>query len=95
MLIFISLQELWDHTGKQWVEGSLSGKFAGVFVSTGSLGGGQEETGFTLMTTLVHQGIVFVPLGYEYAMKELSNVEEVHGGKYLMCAPILNSNPIS
>lgn len=55
VLIFISLQELRDHTGKQWVEGSLSGKFAGVFVSTGSLGGGQEETGFTLMTTLVHQ----------------------------------------
>jgi NAD(P)H dehydrogenase (quinone) len=72
---------LWDHTGGQWKRGSLAGKFAGVFVSTAGLGGGQEETGYTLMTTLVHQGIVFVPLGYANTAEEQGNVTEVHGGK--------------
>jgi NAD(P)H dehydrogenase (quinone) len=75
------LQALWDRTGGLWIKGLLAGKFAGVFVSTGGLGGGQEETGYTLMTTLVHQGIVFVPLGYKGVFDELSNVDEVHGGK--------------
>ena len=88
-------QALWDQTGKQWSQGSFSGKFAGVFVSTGSLGGGQEETGFTLITTLVHQGIVFVPLGYKHTMEELSNIEEVHGGEYLpWCIYIASSSKI-
>ncbi|KAF9442354.1 benzoquinone reductase [Macrolepiota fuliginosa MF-IS2] len=70
----------WDATGGLWASGKLAGKFAGVFVSTGGLGGGQEETGYTLMTTLVHHGIVFVPFGYSHAFGDLANVQEVHGG---------------
>ncbi|KXN90343.1 Flavoprotein-like protein YCP4 [Leucoagaricus sp. SymC.cos] len=70
----------WDHTGKQWARRTLARKFAGVFVSTNGLGGGQEETGYTLMTTLVHHGIVFVPFGYAHAFEDLTNIEEVHGG---------------
>ncbi|KAJ3564670.1 hypothetical protein NP233_g8149 [Leucocoprinus birnbaumii] len=70
---------LWDHTGAQWAAGSLAGKFAGVFVSTGSQGGGQEETGYTLMTTLVHHGMLFIPLGYKDT-PELGKLDEVHGG---------------
>ena len=37
------------------------------------------------MSTLVHHGINFVPLGYKHAGAELTNIEEVHGG---MCALI-------
>ncbi len=32
------------------------------------------------MSTLVHHGINFVPLGYKHAGAELMNIEEIHGG---------------
>lgn len=34
----------WDGTGGMWQKGSLFGKYAGVFITTGALGGGQEST---------------------------------------------------
>lgn len=52
----------WDATGQLWAQGALAGKFAGAFVSTGGPGGGQESTYFSILTTLVHHGMVFVPL---------------------------------
>lgn len=30
----------WDQTGSLWAKGALAGKYAGVFVSTGTQGGG-------------------------------------------------------
>ncbi|PFH49437.1 benzoquinone reductase [Amanita thiersii Skay4041] len=70
----------WDATGGLWGQGSLAGKFAGVFVSSASLGGGQEMTALNTMSTLVHHGMIFVPLGYSKTFGQLTNVEEVHGG---------------
>ncbi|KAF8737109.1 hypothetical protein AX14_013465 [Amanita brunnescens Koide BX004] len=70
----------WDTTGGLWATGGLVGKFAGVFVSTGTLGGGQEATASNALSTLVHHGINFVPLGYGHANEELTNTDEVHGG---------------
>jgi NAD(P)H dehydrogenase (quinone) len=55
----------WDKTGKQWAQGSFWGKHAGMFVSTGTLGGGQESTMIAGMSTLVHHGFIYVPLGYK------------------------------
>jgi len=52
----------WDSTGQLWMQGALSGKFAAAFVSTGGPGGGQESTYFSILTTLVHHGLIFVPL---------------------------------
>jgi NAD(P)H dehydrogenase (quinone) len=52
----------WDSTGQLWAAGALAGKFAGVFVGTAGPGGGQESTYFSVLTTLVHHGLVFVPL---------------------------------
>ncbi|KDR81015.1 hypothetical protein GALMADRAFT_241634 [Galerina marginata CBS 339.88] len=74
------IKTFWDATGKLWVEGKLTGKYAGVFVSTGGLGGGQETTAITFMSTLVHHGFVFVPFGYATGFRELSSLDEVHGG---------------
>jgi len=54
----------WDTTGKQWGAGGFWGKYAGVFVSTGTPGGGQESTVISAMSTLAHHGIIYVPLGY-------------------------------
>lgn len=53
----------WDMTGKQWQTGAFWGKYAGLFVSTASQGGGQESTAISSMSTLVHHGFIFVPLG--------------------------------
>lgn len=56
----------WDRTGGQWASGAFWGKYAGFFISTGTPGGGQESTAIAAMSTLVHHGIIFVPLGYKY-----------------------------
>jgi NAD(P)H dehydrogenase (quinone) len=70
----------WDATGKLWADGALAGKFAGVFVSTGTPGGGQETTVSNSISTLAHHGIIFVPLGYSRTFPQLANLTEVHGG---------------
>lgn len=70
----------WDATGQLWQSGALDGKKAGVFVSSASLGGGQETTGLQLLSTLTHHGIIFVPLGYANTFADSSNLTEVHGG---------------
>ena len=48
--------------------------------STASPGGGQESVYLSVMSTLVHHGLIFVPLGYKHAFPQLSNLTEVHGG---------------
>ena len=75
------MQAVWDRTGHLWLEGSLAGKYAGAFVSTNTLGGGQETTVLNSMSTLVHHGMIFVPLGYSHASEYQNNIEEVHGGE--------------
>ncbi|KAI4524925.1 flavoprotein WrbA [Schizophyllum commune Tattone D] len=70
----------WDTTGALWAKGALAGKFASAFVSTASPGGGQEITISNTLSTLVHHGIIFVPLGYAQTFAQLTNLNEVHGG---------------
>jgi len=70
----------WDATGGLWGQGALSGKYASVFVSTGTPGGGQEMTVNATLSTLTHHGIIFVPLGYKNVFPLLANLDEVHGG---------------
>ncbi|KAL8666689.1 MAG: hypothetical protein Q9202_001227 [Teloschistes flavicans] len=69
-----------DSTGAQWQQGSFCGKYAGLFVSTASLGGGQESTCIAAMSTLTHHGMIYVPLGYKTTFSLLTNLDEVHGG---------------
>jgi len=70
----------WDRTGGVWMSGGYWGKYAGVFVSSGTPGGGQESTALAAMSTLSHHGIIYVPLGYKTAFPLLGNLEQVHGG---------------
>jgi len=70
----------WDTTGGQWAAGKYWGKYAGVFISTGTPGGGQESTAIAAMSTLAHHGIIYVPLGYKNSFAQLANLSEVHGG---------------
>ena len=54
------------------------GKPAGVFFSTGTQGGGQETTALSMVSTFVHHGMVFVPMGYSTPL--VTNMDEIHGG---------------
>jgi NAD(P)H dehydrogenase (quinone) len=76
-------QAFWDTTGSLWTTGGLHGKPAGLFISTGSLGGGQESTAIASLSTLTHHGMNFVPLGYARAFDKLTNLSEIHGGECL------------
>lgn len=58
-----------DQLSQLWLKGELEGKAAGVFVSTGSLHGGQETTILTLMAPLLHLGMILV--GVPYSVQEL------------------------
>lgn len=70
----------WDKTGSIWATGGFWGKYAGLFISTGTQGGGQESTALASMSTLAHHGFIYVPLGYKTAFAQLSNLSEIHGG---------------
>ena len=59
----------WDKTGKQWSQGDFWGKYAGLFVSSGTQGGGQESTAIAAMSTLAHHGFIYVPLGYKHTFR--------------------------
>jgi len=63
------MRNFWDQTGRQWGEGTLIGKPAGVFTSTASLHGGQETTLISMMFTLLHHGMLIV--GVPYSVPEL------------------------
>lgn len=60
-----------DGTVSQWLQGSLIGKPAAVFTSTGSMHGGNETTLITMMLPLMHHGMVIV--GLPYSEPELSS----------------------
>lgn len=70
----------WDKTGGQWQSGAFWGKYAGLFVSTGTMGGGQESTCIAAMSTLAHHGMIYVPLGYKMTFALLADLSEVRGG---------------
>lgn len=65
-----ALKHFLDGTGDLWVSGTLAGRPAGAFTSTGSLHGGQESTLLTMMMPLLHHGMVLC--GVPYTEKALS-----------------------
>jgi NAD(P)H dehydrogenase (quinone) len=62
-----------DGTAAQWLSGTLSGKPAVVFTSTGSLHGGQEATLLSMMIPLLHHGMLV--MGLPYTLPELMTTE--------------------
>ena len=53
-----------DGTTSLWLKGSLIGKPASVFTSTGSMHGGNETTLLTMMLPMMHHGMLMVGLPY-------------------------------
>ncbi|EGV64431.1 flavodoxin-like fold protein [Yamadazyma tenuis] len=70
----------WDQTGGLWASGGLYGKPFGLFISTAGAGGGQEATARNALSSFIHHGMIYVPLGYGEAFPLLTNLEEAHGG---------------
>lgn len=56
-----------EKTSSLWLSGTLVGKPAGVFTSTSSLHGGQESTLLSMMTPLLHHGMLITGLPYTEA----------------------------
>ncbi|MGC1301406.1 MAG: NAD(P)H:quinone oxidoreductase [Caulobacteraceae bacterium] len=67
-----------DQAGGLWASGALNGKVGSAFTSTASQHGGQETTLFSLITNLMHFGMVVV--GLPYSFPGLIGVKEVTGG---------------
>ena len=67
-----------DQTGGLWARGALVGKVGAAFSSTGTQHGGQETTLFSLITNMLHYGMVIV--GLPYSFQGQTRVDEVVGG---------------
>lgn len=67
-----------DQTGSLWASGALNGKVGGAFASTGTQHGGQETTLFSIITNLLHLGLI--PVGLPYAFQGQMKLDEVTGG---------------
>ena len=72
------MRQFLDATGQLWMNGSLVGKAAGVFVSTATQHGGQESTILSFFNTLLHQGMIIV--GLPYAFQGQMRTDEITGG---------------
>ncbi len=65
------LKHFLDTTSADWLSGSLIGKPAGVFCSTGSQHGGHESTLLSMMVPLLHHGMLVAGVPYsESALNE-------------------------
>jgi NAD(P)H dehydrogenase (quinone) len=70
-----------DQAGGLWARGALNGKIGGAFTSTGSQHGGQETTLFSIITNLLHFGMVIVGLDYGHA-GQMGHDDVVGGAPY-------------
>jgi NAD(P)H dehydrogenase (quinone) len=67
-----------DQAGGLWMRGALNGKVGSAFTSTGTQHGGQEATLFSMITNMLHFGLVVVGLPYSFAGQ--MKLDEVTGG---------------
>ncbi len=67
-----------DQTGSLWARGALNGKVGAAFSSTATQHGGQETTLFSVITNLMHLGLVVVGLPYSFAGQ--MTLDEITGG---------------
>ena len=67
-----------DQAGGLWASGALNGKVGGAFTATATQHGGQETTLFSLITNLMHFGLVVV--GMDYGYRAQMRLDEVTGG---------------
>lgn len=77
------LKHFLDSTSDLWLSGVLAGKPAAVFTSTGTLHGGQESTLLSMMTPLLHHGMLICGLPYtEAALSETQSGGTPYGASH-------------
>jgi NAD(P)H dehydrogenase (quinone) len=67
-----------DQAGGLWMRGALHGKVGGAFASTATQHGGQEATLFSIITNLLHFGMMVV--GLPYSHQGQMTLDEIVGG---------------
>lgn len=67
-----------DQAGGLWARGALQGKVGSAFTSTATQHGGQETTLFSIITNLLHFGLIIVGLDYGYPGQR--TLAEITGG---------------
>jgi NAD(P)H dehydrogenase (quinone) len=67
-----------DQAGGLWARGALNGKVGAAFTSTATQHGGQETTLFSIITNLLHFGLVIVGLPYSHGGQ--MTLDEIVGG---------------
>lgn len=79
-----ALKHFIDQTTEIWFPGTLSGKPAGVFTSTGSMHGGHESTLLSMMLPLMHHGMLIMSIpSNEIALKETRTGGTPYGPSHL------------
>lgn len=83
-----------DGTSALWLKGTLAGKPAAVFTSTGTLHGGQEATLLSMMLPLLHHGMLLVGLPYtETQLASTSTGGTPYGPSHV--AGLTDNRPVS
>lgn len=72
------MANFWDQTGGLWAKGALIGKIGAAFTSTGTQHAGQELTLMSIITTLMHHGMIIS--GLPFSFPGLSTMDEISGG---------------
>jgi NAD(P)H dehydrogenase (quinone) len=67
-----------DQAGGLWARGALNGKVGAAFTSSATQHGGNETTLFSIITNLLHFGLVIV--GLPYSHQGQMTLEEIVGG---------------
>jgi len=79
-----------DQAGGLWAKGALNGKVGAAFTSTATQHGGQETTLFSVITNLLHFGMVIV--GLDYGFSAQGDNREVTGGAPYGATTITNGD---
>lgn len=79
-----------DQCGGLWSQGALEGKVGGAFTSTATQHGGQEQTLMSIITNMLHFGMVVVGLPYRFQGQ--SRIDEVTGGSPYGASTIAGSD---
>ena len=88
------LKHFIDSTAAEWASGSLVGKPAAVFTSTATMHGGQESTLLSMMTPLLHHGMLIVGIPFtEVALNRTTTGGTPYGASHVSGAD--GENPLS
>ena len=73
-----AMGSFWEQAGQLWMTGALLGKVGGAFTSSATQHGGNETTLFSIITNLMHFGLIIVGLPYSHAGQ--GTLDEIVGG---------------